>query len=320
MFEDTLQPFHIISMKRGKTSGSSSPMWSCDTQEGIRINIFQHIRLDRDSYRHFTQYHPEMNGMELDAVLRWEQHPILVYCRQEGQYYNPVSVAQRPAEAVTDGVPETHVTLYRRAAIRWARTLQPTTMLFDTETTGIKGAEICELAIIDLDGVIHFHDLIMPLHPERLLMPGRDGRSPADVNQITPDRLREANALPFTSHYPAIYRTLLLQPVIAYNVKFDLDLLNQEALRAVEEPFLLGAIYDAMLYAQWMYADLHPSSGGFKALSLQEAARRAGIDRQQTHGALDDCYLLVELIQAIANTSMTATLLQEEEPRERKAL
>lgn len=93
-------------------------------------------------------------------------------------------------------------------------------LFLDTETTGLSAAdEICEIAIVDLDGGVLINSLVKPTKP---IPPGA-----SDIHGITNDMVQ--NAPTFCDLLPELGRILNGRIVMIYNVEFDIDKMTRSA-------------------------------------------------------------------------------------------
>lgn len=96
----------------------------------------------------------------------------------------------------------------------WARerVAHPGTIFLDTETTGLgSGAEIIDLAVVDLQGAVLIDTLISPLRPIPPETTRVHGIVAADV----------AGAPSWGEIYPLLAALLQERPVVVYNADFD---------------------------------------------------------------------------------------------------
>jgi DNA polymerase III epsilon subunit-like protein len=304
--------FHVTRITRAQTKYGNS-MYTCETQEGKTVYAFTHDDPNKDTFMLFREYYTELGKLTLGDCVNWTQTPIQIECIQtpDGKYYNLVRVQPRPTGAAPDPLLHINLVPYREAAIHWAQLMTSDAanpLYFDVETTGFGSqAGICQLSLLDSTGQILFHEYIMPNNPQQLLIKnGKDNKSVSDVNGITPELLTLYKALPFSAYYETLYSLMEGMAVIAYNIGFDTRMLELECIRMNRMP-LFTIDYDLMKYARWCYGDYNPAKETFAPLSMQEAVKRAGLDQVQTHSALDDCALMVKLVQAMAGLEADAT-------------
>jgi len=108
----------------------------------------------------------------------------------------------------------------RIEAVRWARAIvaNPRAVFLDTETTGLgHGAEVVDLAIVDLNGLILADQLVRPLRA-----------IPADAIFIHGISNRDVADSPLWSEIaPGIRELLHERPIVAYNAPFDRSMVDQ---------------------------------------------------------------------------------------------
>lgn len=119
-------------------------------------------------------------------------------------------------------------------AIEWAREMlaKPDEIrILDTETTGLYGAEIVEIAVIDGHGNVLLNRRVKP-SPEgltQMVTPGGSGVCASDIHGITPELL--ANEPSFAAIYPELRTVLTGKELIIYNAGYDAPILRDEVKR-----------------------------------------------------------------------------------------
>lgn len=165
----------------------------------------------------------------------------------------------------------------------WAVKLlaDPSTLVLDTETTGLHGdAEIVQIAIIDTSGRVLLDTLVRPTRA----IP----RDASAIHHITDERVKDAPT--FADIAPKLRALLAGQRVIIYNADFDCRMLRQSATACgvVHE---LGCFFeDAMEpYSAWVgsWSSYHHS---------YRWQRLPGGD----HSALGDCRACLKVLQMMA--------------------
>ena len=168
-------------------------------------------------------------------------------------------------------------------------TINTDVLIFDTETTGLDGtAEICELSIINGDGIVVFNSLIKPNKPipEEL----------TKIHGITNEMVK--NSPNFTDIYPKLIEIFQNKHAICYNSAFDIRMLQQASLLNN----LSSAVFEG-LKAKTQCAMLW--FGNFiqqtKFVKLSKACEhmRINISEIITHRALADCQLTLSLIKVV---------------------
>jgi DNA polymerase III epsilon subunit-like protein len=287
----------IISMKRGETSNSKSPMWRCTTSTGERVNIFQHNDPSKDTAALFREagYLPDMLALALDQELTWRNHPVSVCLVQDGKWWQVGSVAPRPADAMPDPVfiPQRH--LHRVTAHNQAKALfyNPAGFVaFDLETDGTgKDAEIIQVAVIDQDLKILSSSLVKPADP------GRAANS-QHVTGIAPDQLSEAPT--FEEFYPTLRAALDGKIWVIYNAAFDTTVLEFNCTRRNLVPPAPLAVVDAMQIAAWYAGEWNTAHQNYTSMKLQSIAHRFAVDLLPAHNAAADCVTMLAVLKAIA--------------------
>jgi DNA polymerase-3 subunit epsilon len=166
-------------------------------------------------------------------------------------------------------------------------------VILDTETTGLKDAEICQIAIIDRHGSTLLNTYVKPTHP----IPA----SATAIHSITNDMVQGAPVWSDVS--PLLMPLLTGCDVIAFNAVFDRKMMHKSA-EAVGLPKTdwktLGRWWCAMLAFSEIYGLRDRQRAGFRYQSLQTAAKHYGIRVSGAHTALDDCLTTLAVVKAIA--------------------
>ncbi|MCE0759437.1 3'-5' exonuclease [Marinobacter sp. G11] len=172
-----------------------------------------------------------------------------------------------------------------------ARTLlEEGCIIIDTETTGLGDRdEIIEIAAIDETGATLLETTLCPvttISEEALEV---HGLTVADVAEspVWPEIHAKVEAL-FSEG-----------TVVAYNAPFDLRLLSQTAQvhgEALSAP--VSGICAMRLFSRWMGSE--SASGGFRWVSLGEAAAYCGYTPDRAHRALSDCRSVLAVLQYLA--------------------
>lgn len=160
--------------------------------------------------------------------------------------------------------------------------LQKDPVFLDTETTGLDSrAEIVEISIVDYEGNILLDELVKPSR-----------KIPYDVTQIhgiTDDDVRDAK--PWLFVWPKVQEVLSNKVVGIYNAEFDLRMMKQSHQiyrmpwnNPASEMFCLMNMYSEFIRTtRWQ--------------PLYRAGQRCGIPLQNTHRALDDTLLALEVFR-----------------------
>jgi len=225
----------LVRMERAQTSNSKSPMWRCRTDDGIKVNVFQHNDPEKNSFRMFegTDYEPLMSDMKVGDILAWKNHPIEVTLRKNGDWWNLVSVESRPTVPLSDtaidtpGTPE-YIADQKCSAVSNAKIWSAGAVVIDLETTSLdtEEARIIQVAVIDHEGTVLLDTLVNPGVP----IPDEI----AALIGITDDRVK--NAPPFAEVAGKLFALLRGKTVVAYNAKFDRAVFEAEWNRCVSSP------------------------------------------------------------------------------------
>ena len=156
-------------------------------------------------------------------------------------------------------------------------------LILDTETTGLsRQAEVIEIAVMDTLGQERLHSLILPQ--------GQIDHQATHVHGHTRKSLRRMAAPPWPRVHDAWYE-LLDQAVLllAYNVAFDRRILQQTCQR-----------YDLAFPATPWRCIMREYAHRNRKVKLEEACRIEGVARPQSHRALDDVQMTLDLMRSVA--------------------
>lgn len=175
----------------------------------------------------------------------------------------------------------------------WARqrVADPNTLFLDTETTGLgPGAEIIDLAIVDVSGSILADTLIAPINPIPPETTNVHGIVDADV----------AGAPGWIEVYPAVAELLRARPIVVYNASFDRRMIAG-CCAAAGFPEEERDWHCAMLqYARFAGVRSDHHRNKFRFHKLGNALAAFGLSAG-THRALSDAMACRELVLALAS-------------------
>ena len=186
----------------------------------------------------------------------------------------------------------------------WAGLLnRPDVLILDTETTGVSNrSEVVDIALIDTCGHVVYEGLVLPQ--------GRIPRAASDVHGLTRERLKSLGAKPWPELHASVATALRRAAVLlAYNLQFDIRLLNQTAERcnmpAGQPPGGGDPQRDGrclmLEYAAWRKVPHEWRKGEWKWHTLEAAyAREVRGRHRQDHRALADCQMALTLMRAVA--------------------
>lgn len=191
----------------------------------------------------------------------------------------------------------------RYNAVHLARTwLAKKPLFLDTETTGLDDrAEICDISVIDHDGVVLFDTLVRPTIP-----------IPAEATAVHGiDDALVFGAPTFADIAGRLAALVSGRWVVIYNAEYDLRLLNQSARanRLAGQQFsntLKGSALDLAVCAMVMYAAFYGEwneyHGNYKWQSLGKAAIQCGLKiPEDLHRARADAELTRQVVHYVAD-------------------
>ena len=204
-------------------------------------------------------------------------------------------------------------------SMAWAGLLnRPDVLILDTETTGTSNrSEVVDIALIDTCGHVVYEGLVLPQ--------GSISRDASDVHGLTRQRLKSLGAKPWPEHHASFVTALPRSAVfLAYNIEFDIRLINQTAERCNMQPLVrpvkrwdedlsawlfsrpspVGRLDLRCLmleYAAWRKVPHEWREGEWKWHTLEAAYAREVEGRHwQDHRALADCRMALALMRAVA--------------------
>lgn len=165
--------------------------------------------------------------------------------------------------------------------------------VIDTETTGLKNAQACQIALLGSDG-FSFKSLVKPtisIEPEAQA-----------VHHITDDDVRYAPTIVevISRHFP------LEGMIVIYNAKFDLEILRN-SLRAYNATwgYPENEVCDVMLMYAAFHGEWNDYHGNYKWQKLGVACEQCGIEMEEgeLHDALTDVKMTEKLLKYMASQS-----------------
>lgn len=178
--------------------------------------------------------------------------------------------------------------LEHQRVVRAARQLllQDDVLILDTETTGLRDAEVIEVALIDMQGRTRLNTLVKP--KTRRMNPYAQR-----VHGITPAQLQNQPTWPEV--LPELERVAGNATILAWNAPFDARMLEQTST-------LWGLYHPKLLFVCAMR--LYARSQGRSAFGLHKAVVAEGLDAllqtHASHRALGDVTFVLELLKHLA--------------------
>lgn len=191
-----------------------------------------------------------------------------------------------------------------RATIRHSRQqareilADPLTAVLDTETTGLDGAFICDLAVISKGRTI-FNTLVNPGVP----IPA----GASAIHGIFDDDVRDAPT--FQDLWPKLRSTLKRNRIVIYNAPYDLRVLGNETERLGVELPRVNCDDALALYQAWYFGGIGRSGRGQTKLTTPHCDSPACLEAANkhvssgAHRAFADCRATVERLRMIAHTN-----------------
>jgi DNA polymerase-3 subunit epsilon len=166
--------------------------------------------------------------------------------------------------------------------------------VLDTETTGLKNAQMCQIAIRYNDGS-DFKSLVKPTIPIE--------KGASDIHHITDKDVEDApSALDVIKKLP-IFGTMVI-----YNAPFDVAVLK-ESVSAMQGIYTIeynNDVYDAMQIYSAFKGDWDDYHGNYKWHKLGNACEQCGIKLDlELHDALSDAIMTERLIKYIASQKLS---------------
>ncbi len=197
----------------------------------------------------------------------------------------------------------------RANAIRSAKEYMDLNPLFlDTETTDLSDMdEVCEIAVVDLEGQVLINSLVKPTK----LIPA----STSAIHGITDELVKDAPM--FGDLLPRLEEILRSRTVLVYNLEFDEGKLERSAVangcrfsfdfwaHETESGVYEDNWHDVMdLYAAF-YGDWHDYHRSYRWQRLSTAARQCGIQVPETyHRALADAEMTRQIVLHMAGQAI----------------
>ena len=184
----------------------------------------------------------------------------------------------------------------RYYAAKWAKelTMREDWVIIDTETTGLRNAEIVQIGVLSGSGEMLLDSLVKPTIP----IPDKTSL----IHGITDDQVR--NAPTFPEIYPHFVDLIANKAVVIYNAHFDEAIFRHCCnLAHFEAPSFIELHCAMHWYAQWV-GDWSNYHGNYRWPKLP------GGD----HTAIGDCLATLKIIQMMANSFVPESELVRETP------
>lgn len=181
-------------------------------------------------------------------------------------------------------------------------------IVLDTETTGFKkDDEIIELGITDKNGNVLYEGMFKPFKEL--------SEEASAVNGITMADLEDKPS--FDSEFEKIVEIIGDKTLVIYNKGFDTRMMlqtakihyrdeenYQNAIQSLEKHFEEKTFCGMQSYAEYKQF--------YKSTKLVEALKEQGVEKVQSHRAVDDCLDTINLIKAVVEKEIKAEQIYQE--------
>lgn len=286
---------HAITYMVRKNNKYGDPMWECGCKTGEKVWVNKHTDPTKDKFVHFVaaDFAPVMLQMAEGQRIEWRQFPIQVEMTKDGDFWRLLAVAPR-LEGQSPDVPYVPtLEFWRQKAIYMSkRLITMDSVCWDTETTGFDaGAEIISFGCVDTEGN-ESSLLIRPTNIERVALTNQ-------VHGISREKLRDAQG--FDVWGAQIRFLLTSESWIGYNIRYDIQMLDQECERFGFLPVIPSAVFDVMELVSWYRGKWDATNGRWETCKLTEAAAELGVEfHGEAHDALNDAITTMMLVRKMA--------------------
>ncbi len=171
-------------------------------------------------------------------------------------------------------------------------------VILDTETTGLKDAEICQIAIIDAQGKVLLDTLVKPVR--------RIPKDAALIHGITTEMVAASPS--WADVAVKVQEILHGRHLFIYNAEYDISVLHSASRHA-------GIEFEDTWLDHWcvmeafagFYGDWNEYRQSYTWKRLDFAARHLGVAVSDAHSALGDCKMTLGVLK-----EMEFRLLNEE--------
>jgi DNA polymerase-3 subunit epsilon len=170
-------------------------------------------------------------------------------------------------------------------------------LVLDTETTGLRWGEVCQVAIIDHTGAVRLNTLVQPMEG----IPDAAAR----IHGITGDQVADAPC--WREVAPTVKQIIQGRDLVVYNAAYDRKMLHcsAEVLDMDRIEWLAVARWHcAMLAYAAFWGDWNDYHGNYRWQSLTNACRQQKIEVQAAHSALGDCLMTLELVNKMVQVAV----------------
>ena len=290
----------ITSMVR-KVNKHGDAMWECQCKTGEKLWVNKHTDPAKDKFVHFVaaDFAPVMLAMTEGQRIEWRNFPVQVEMTKDGDFWRLLAVAPR-LEGQSPDVPYVPNADYWRGKARnicWTlidrNDEEDAIVCWDTETTGFDGnAEIISFGAVNSHLGASSSLLIRPSHLDRVTLT-------SSVHGITREQLESAED--FSSVFNEILFLLGLETWLGYNIRYDIQMLDQECERHGLPSVVPAGVFDVMELVAWYRGKWDVANGRWETCKLTEAAAELGVEfHGEAHDALNDAITTMMLVRKMA--------------------
>lgn len=240
----------------------------------------------------------ELAALELNQKRTWKDHPIDVYLTKNGDFWNVISVNDRPSGAEADPIYTPDLKWHKnRAACHAYLVLEDGPVLVDTETTGVDvQAEIISVYVEASWVYPAYKTLVKPRNLAAVA-------ATTHVHGITVEML--ADQPTFEEVHQKLRELLDWQPWTAYNAPFDVGMIEQECMAKGLSPILPSAVHDVMMIYSKFAGLWDADKQRWNQIKLSEAVEACGLTALEAHDAGNDVEMMAALLKHMATFAPT---------------
>ncbi len=164
--------------------------------------------------------------------------------------------------------------------------------ILDTETTGLRDGEICQIAVIDAEGKTLIDTLVKPLHG-----------IPFDASRIHGIYDNDVKDAPtWRDVAPLVQAAITRRDVVVYNAVYDRKFMHKSAEACGMEKIdwkTISPFFCAMEAFAEFYGDWNNYHSSYTWKSLSTAAQYLNITVENAHSALGDCLMTLGVLRGM---------------------
>lgn len=177
-------------------------------------------------------------------------------------------------------------------------------VVLDTETTGLRDAEIVQIAIIDSNAQVLMNTLIKPVRP----IPGDAIR----IHGITNEMVADKPGMLF--YYHQIKEMIANRNVIVFNVAYDKQILY-DSLQIANIETIEWETHSKWWCAMEAFSEVkgewNSKRKSYKWQSLSKACDYYNLPVANAHNALGDCLLTIQVCKKMIETNQQSSYMEK---------